>query len=179
MSYKKYKKRFNGATSDHAALFINFKLSSIPLLKKRNEEDNNPWPPVQKINNKVLRGRELPTFEKKVEEYFSNLSQDNANLLSPSELLDDFESHIVQAAANVASTETKRRPDWFTEAEQLLLKLIQQRNNAFKICMKNLSKENQAKLKIGRHNLKNDFNIRPKEAWEMVFKLMERFQKHH
>mmetsp|Transcript_18353 Transcript_18353/g.26078 ORF Transcript_18353/g.26078 Transcript_18353/m.26078 type:complete len:120 (-) Transcript_18353:72-431(-) len=62
---KNIKRRFNGATSDHAALFIDFELSSMPLLKKKAEKDNNPRPPVQKINNKVLRGRELPTFKKK------------------------------------------------------------------------------------------------------------------
>ena len=65
--------------------------------------------------------------------------------------------------------------------------------------MKNPSVENQANLKKARHNLlpekwkgkwqwqytyaskcqKNDFIIKPKEAWEMVFILMEGFQKHH
>ena len=142
---KNIKPKFNSTTSNHAALLIDFQLSSTPLLKKKEEKSDNPMPPAKKIDNKVLRGREPPIKKKKVEEYFSNLSPENATLLSPSELLDDFESHIVQSAVDVASKETKRRPDWFTEAKQLPLDLIQQRNEAFKMCMKSPSEENQAK----------------------------------
>ena len=39
---KNIKRRFNGATSDHAALFIDFELSSIPLLKKKAEKNDPP-----------------------------------------------------------------------------------------------------------------------------------------
>ena len=97
---------------------------------------------------------------------------------------------MVQAATDIAKLK-QSRPDWFTEAEQLLLDLIQQRNNAFKLCMKQPYEENQKKLKETRHNSSmknakpNDNGNTPtpirvkKLTLEMVFKLMEAFQNHH
>ena len=50
----------------------------------------------------------------------------------PSELLDKFENHIAETALDVAASETRNRPEWFTEAEQTLINAIQARNDAFK-----------------------------------------------
>jgi predicted DNA binding CopG/RHH family protein len=93
----------------------------------------------------------------------------------------------------------KFRPDWFTESEKILLDAIEKRNNAFKAHIKHPSESNQINLREARHHLlrikrkakrqwqfayaskckKADFVVKPKEAWDMVFKLMEGFQKHH
>ncbi len=87
----------------------------------------------------------------------------------------------------------------FTEAEHTVINLIDNRNWAFKTYVKQPSEENHQKLKEARHQLlkekrkakrqwqfayakkckKPDFVINPKEAWSMIFKLMEGFQKHH
>ena len=104
----------------------------------------------KKSTIKSSEERSYQLFLKKVEEYFTNPSSESATLLSPSELLEDFEKHIVQSATEVATTETKRRADWFTEAEQLLLDLISKRNEAFKLAMKKTSQENQQKPKETR-----------------------------
>ncbi len=118
------KRRFDGATSDHAALFIEFHLPKMVKKKKKTPEiekkksDVDAPPPVQKINNNILRNKELPNFQKKVNEYFSNLQPEKAELLSPSELLDKFEEHIFQAAHEVATREQKKRPDWFTKRKK-------------------------------------------------------------
>jgi len=77
---------------------------------EKNKSDIDAPPPVQKINNNILRNEELPNFQKKINEYFSNLQPEKAELLSPSELLDEFEEHIVQAAHDVAAREPKKTP---------------------------------------------------------------------
>jgi len=46
---------------------------------------------------------------------------------TPSELIDEFENHIAEAAFEVAASETKIRPDWFTEAEQILIDAIEKK----------------------------------------------------
>mgnify|MGYP000952593148 CR=1 FL=1 len=58
---------------------------------------------------------------------------------TPSELLDEFENHIAETAFDVAASETRKRPDWFTEAEQTLIDAIQTRNDAFKKLLKHPS----------------------------------------
>ena len=113
--------------------------------------------------------------------------------------MNEFEDFIVQTAEDVASTERRFRPDWFTEAETTLLELISKRNEAFKNYVKRPINENLLILKEARHNLlrekrkakrewqrlfaekcqNHDFKDNPKEAWNMVFKLMEGFQSHH
>ena len=114
--------------------------------------------------------------------------------------LDDFEEHlVVQSALNIAAKVKKSRPDWFTESEKALLDAIEKRNNAFKAHIKHPSESNQTNLHEARHHLlcikckakrqrqfaytskckKADFIAKPKEAWDMVFKLMKGFQKHH
>ena len=169
-------------------------------MKLRNPMPMHPTPPRdQKINNNILRNQELPNFQKKINEYLENLQPEKVELLSPSDLLNDFEEHIVQSALDVAAREEKVRPDWFTESEKILLDAIEKRNNAFKNNIKHPTESNQNKLREARHHLlrekrkakrqwqyayaskckKNDFAINPKEAWDMVFKLMEGFQKHH
>jgi hypothetical protein len=77
--------------------------------------------------------------------------------------------------------------------------LIKARNVAYEVFVNNPSDDNQHKLKEARHALLRskrkakrkwqlefamkcqnlDFKINPKDAWKMVFKLMEGFQSHH
>ena len=191
------KRRFDGATSDHAALQIDFHLLNTPLLRK--ETTKKDFVPTPTIDNKILRNQELSNFQKGVKSFFDNLQPESAIFQSPSDLLDSFESHIVQTAVDVAARQKKKRPDWFSESEQNLIALIEKRNQAFKLCMKQPSIENQNHLRETRRELlrqkraakrhwqftyasqckKADFLISPKEAWSMIFKLMEGFQSHH
>ena len=195
------KRKFDGAPSDHAAVMIDFKLISSPILKTKNQEKGKKADPIpkKKIDNNILRNKELPNFKKRVEEFFENLSLQTTMFSTPSELIDEFESHIAEAAFEVAAAETKTRPDWFTEAEQVLIDAIEKRNIAFKNHLKHPSELNKQTLREARHHLlrekrkakrqwqlayaarckKKDFCVHPKEAWQMVFRLMEGFQKHH
>jgi len=113
--------------------------------------------------------------------------------------MDDFEEHVKSAALEVAPAEVRHRPDWFTEVEEILMKFIDSRNQAFKANMKHPSTENLQALKQARHTLlrekrrakrqwqleyankckKSDFCLSPKDAWKMVFNLMEGFTTHH
>ena len=63
-----------------------------------------------KINNNLLRNKELSNFQKKVDEYFTNLSTEDAIHLPPSELLENFESYIADAAFDVAGTKKETTP---------------------------------------------------------------------
>ena len=144
------KRRFDGATSDHAALLIEFHLLNGPLLKKRPPKSDGM--PIKKIDNNALRNKHAGLFKTKVDEYFNNLSE-KVTFLTPSELLENFEDHITTAARDVAASEVKSRPDWFTEAEEDLLNLIEKRNDAFKKYMKHPTEENHQLLKQTRHAL--------------------------
>jgi hypothetical protein len=191
------KRKFDGATSDHAALSIHFQLPNGPLLKKKTPKEDAP--PVQKTDNNILRNKQLQNFKNKVDEFFNNLSPEESLLLSPSDILDNFEKHIYQAAYDLAASECRKRPDWFTESEETLLEAIQDRNAAFKCFVKHPSETTRQNLREARHRLlrikriakrkwqfeyaskcqKSDFCLKPKDAWNMVFKLMEGFTSHH
>ncbi len=115
------------------------------------------------------------------------------------ELIQLFENHIVEAAKEVAEKEVTSKPDWFTASEDTLIKLIHIRNEALKNFMEKGTAETQENLRETRRNLlrekrkakrkwqfnfaencqKKDFRSNPKEAWQMVFRLMDGFQKHH
>lgn len=73
--------------------------------------------------------------------------------LTPSKLLDEFEARIVKCANKVASTQSRSRSDWFSQAEYILINSIDKRNEAFKNFMKKPSEEYHQVLKIMRHNL--------------------------
>jgi hypothetical protein len=193
------KRKFNGTHSDHAALLIEFQLASDPVIKSRKKESNADRPPPKKIDNAILRRKEIKNFKNKISDFLNNLTPDDFNLLSTNDLLNKFEESVVDTATELAEREIKKRPDWFTESEDLLIELIGIRNNAFKKCLKSPSEENTMKLREARHHLlrekrkakrkwqyqyaekcrKKDFILNPKEAWSMVFKLMEGYQKHH
>jgi hypothetical protein len=152
----------------------------------------------KKVDNDTLRNKELKNFQKKVDEFFNNLSEPDL-FSTPSDLINDFEEHITSAAVDVAPAKIRQRPDWFTEAEELLMQCIDARNQAFKNHLKHPSTENHQALKEARHTLlrekrkakrqwqyeyaskckKNDFCLKPKDAWKMVFSLMEGFSTHH
>jgi hypothetical protein len=74
------------------------------------------------------------------------LSFDSAVDLIPSELVDDLEKHTVKKANEVASTEVRKRLDWFSEAEETLIDLTEKRNLAFKEYVKQPSEENHQRL---------------------------------
>ena len=193
------KRKSDGAPSDHAAIAIDFHLLNGPLLKnkegkKSGEIENKP----PKVDNNILRKKEIKNFQKKVDEFFDNLSELSI-FSTPSELMDDFKEHFKSAALEVAPAEVRHRPDWFTEAEEILMKCIDSRNQAFKAHMKHPSTENLQALNQARHTLlcekrrakrqwqleyaskckKSDFCLSPKDAWKMVFNLMEGFTTHH
>jgi hypothetical protein len=116
----------------------------------------------------------------------------------PSEWLDNLENHIVKKVNEVANTEVKMRPDWFSESEYVLINLINKRNQVFKMFIKQLSEPKHQIPREARHQKlrekrkakrqwpftyakrckKADFAINLKEASSMVFKLMDGFQKH-
>ncbi len=118
---------------------------------------------------------------------------------NPSDVIDNFHKQIYESAKQTAEKPTKHRPDWLTESEVPLLALIEERNNAFKKHMKQGSEESHQKLKEARSNLrkgkkkakctwqstfaqkcrKQDLQEKSKEAWKMIFKLMEGFQGHY
>jgi hypothetical protein len=66
------KRKFDGAHSHHAALCIDFYFLTSPLLKKKKDPQSNPKP-TMKLNNTILRGKELSNFQKKVNEFFDEL----------------------------------------------------------------------------------------------------------
>ncbi len=84
-------------------------------------------------------------------DFFDELSFDSAVHLSPSELLDDLRAHIIKKANEKANIEVRTRPDWFSEAEQELIDLINEKSQVFKAFVKQPSEENQKKLKGTRH----------------------------
>ncbi len=86
-------------------------------------------------------------------DFFTNLSAECAIYLPPSELIDNFEKHIMSAAMELALSDNRKWPDWFSEAEDLLLDLIDNRNTAYKVLMKNPSETNHQKLKTARKYL--------------------------
>ena len=193
------KRKFNGTHSDHAALLIEFQLASDSVIKNPKKDRSANSEPPKKIDNAILRKKEKENFKKKISDFLNNLTPDDLNLLSTNDLLNKFEEYVVETATELAEREIKKRPDWFSESEDLLIELIGIRNNAFKKCLKCPSEENTKKLRDARHHLlrekrrakrkwqyqyaekckKKDFILNPKEAWNMVFKLMEGYQKHH
>ncbi len=93
------KRRFNGATSDHAAVCIKFYFLKAPLLKKRGVPAKKSA--SKKINNAALRTTKRSIFQKKVNEFFQKLTPELAIYSSPSILLDKFEKHIVKNTLEV------------------------------------------------------------------------------
>jgi hypothetical protein len=122
------------------------------MLRKK-KDTRPPDKPTVKLDNAILRGAGPSNFQEKVNEFFERLPLESAIHLTPSKLLDDLEAHIVKKANEEASTETKKRPDWFSEAEEVLIELISKRNLAFKNFIKQPSEENGQKLKEARHQL--------------------------
>jgi len=94
---------------------------------------------------------------------------------------------------------TWRHPDWFTQDENTLLKLIKDHNTAFKISLSNQTNESRdnlwttrAKLQAAKRKAKRswqwqfankcqceNFQTDPKSAWDTVFQLIEGFNGHH
>jgi hypothetical protein len=74
------------------------------------------------------------------------LPLDCAIHLPPSELIHNFEKHIVKVAKELAQSDNRKRPDWFSEAEALLIDLINNKNCAYK----NPSESNHQRLKAAR-----------------------------
>ena len=80
------------------------------MLKKK-KDTRPPDKPTVKLYNAILRGTGLSNFQEKVNEFFERLPLESAIHLTPSELLDNLEEHIVKKANEIASTEKKNRPD--------------------------------------------------------------------
>ena len=115
-----------------------FQNPNCPLLKKKTPKEDTPT--IKEIDNKILRNKQLQNFKNKVSQYFDNLSSsEDAQFLSASEILENFENHIYEAAFEVAASETRKQPDWFTESKETLIEAIQARNNAFECFIKHPS----------------------------------------
>lgn len=85
-----------------------------------------------KIDNAILRGTELSNFQEKLNKFLKKLPFESTIHLTPSELLNKLEAHIVKKANEVASTEIKKWLDWFSEAEKALIESINKSNLAIK-----------------------------------------------
>ncbi len=64
--------------------------------------------------------------------------------------MSEFEDFIVQAAKEVASAERQTWPNCFTQAENLLMDLINKKNDAFKNYVKRLTNENHLPFNFKR-----------------------------
>jgi hypothetical protein len=113
------KRKFNGVNSDHVAMPIEFKLLNTPF--KRNNQQRNQIirEPTPKIDNYILKGEGLSSFQTSVNNFFANLSPTDAIFHPPSEILDNFEKHIVECAKNSALTQKRSRPDWFSKMNKI------------------------------------------------------------
>ena len=100
------KRKFNGAHSDHAALLMEFQLASDPVVKspKKRDRDTDNKPP-KKIDNAILRKKEIENFRNKISNFLNNLTSDDLNLLSTNDLLNKFEEYVVEAATELAERE--------------------------------------------------------------------------
>jgi len=127
------------------------------------------------------------------------LKPESVNFQSPSDLLDSFESHIVQTAVDVAARQKRNDQTGSQNQSKISLTLSKKETKPSNSAWNNHLIENQNHLRETRRELlrqkraakrhwqltyasqckKVDFLISPKEAWSMVFKLMEGFQSHH
>ena len=85
--------------------------------------------------------------------------------MSPNDLLNNFEQYIVDTATELVEKEIRKRPDWFTESQDILLELINERNIAFKNRLKCPFEENSNKLREARHQLLRE-KRKAKRKWQ-------------
>jgi len=111
---------------DHAAFCIFFELS---------ERCPDP-PPKIRIDNFILRYSQKSKFQERASEFFQVLDPTTATNATNDELLQLFEKHIAKAAKEAAEQPISFKADWFSTSEQILMELIQKRNNALKRFMK-------------------------------------------
>ena len=88
---------------------------TTPLQKSKSKEEIITDLPI-KLDNTILRNKELTNFKKKLNESFGNLSPDTASVLSANDLLNKFEEHIVEKATEDAAREVRKRLNWFSKA---------------------------------------------------------------
>ena len=124
-----------------------------------NLPKNRQCHPQKKRNRKL---------QKKSATSLITLTSDDLHLLSTNDLLKKFEEYVVEAATELAEKEIKKRPNWFSESEDLLIKLIGIRNNAFKTCLKCSSEDKTKKLRDARHHLLRE-KRRAKRKWQYQY----------
>jgi len=118
--------------------------------------------------------------------------------LSPSEAIPKLDSFIVNWAKEVAETEIKTHPNWFTIQEindaphQTLKPCVQtipnlkywreplqiQKLTLSPTKNKETSKEKMASFLVN-HCQREQFKDEPKATWNIVFKIIEGFNTHH
>jgi hypothetical protein len=118
------KRKFNGAVSDHVALLVEYHLLNSSLLKNNQKKKATVEQRTRKFHAARLWSIRIPGKHK--------LTPSDAIYLTPSDILNNFENHIVMFAKEAATTQTRTRPDWFSQAEHTLVELINKRNEAFK-----------------------------------------------
>jgi hypothetical protein len=159
-----------------------YNLISTPLLKNERENKKNS----EVINDFALRTKELSNYQWKIIEYLDNkLTAEVANFLTTDQM-HEFEESIIQAAKDLASTERCTHPNWFTQAEEVIVELTRKRNEALKDYITRPTDENHLILtetcpKYLRRNIwqllfaeqcqNKNFKENHKEAWSMFFEI--------
>lgn len=159
--------------SDHCAIFI--KLRVMKRLKRKT----NPRQRLLNLDYSLLRNQQ--TRELLCEEFIRN-TQDATNL-SHSE----FVSAVKKATATTLPKKNRVQPDWFSAKQDILIPLIENRNNCMKNVMHRRTRQNSSKLRQSRKvlkldikNAKNDWikhqcqninNFGTKGAWDAIKQL--------
>jgi len=141
-------------------------------------------------------------FKEKIVVYINSIEAnevESMTTLSPSETLSKFESFVVNCAKEVAETEIKTHPDWFTQSKKSMFYHNKIWNCDYKQHLISNTEENHSKLKSTHSTLqcikrqakrkwqsfladccqRKEFKDDPKAIWNIVFKIIEGFNAHH
>ena len=114
---------------------------------------------VLKIDNNYLQLAGNATFKEKISDFINEITEGNENeneISTPQHLLKKFETYIMKTAKLVAEKEVRHKPDWFTQAEQILSIHIELRNKAQKRYSNDPSEQNRNKLRDTQASLQRE-----------------------
>ena len=142
--------KMNGVPGDHAAISLkiilpNFKF--VPLNKRTSTKNE-----AKMINNKLLRELYVGNFKSSINDFIKQIEKEKTKSSLPilphptPEDLEQLERFITNKAKELAEEMTWQHPDWFTQDENILLKLIKDHNTAFKISLSNQTNESRDSL---------------------------------
>jgi len=193
----------DGAPSDQAALALKMKLPNFKFISK--EKRNTTTKETKRINNKLWHEACSIVFKETIVEYIKSWIKlwKNNPLPSPSQgqtnKLESFEQYIVEIAKTLAEEATRHHPDWFTQAEKLIMEHIKEWNKDSKEHMENKSQESKTRMRNARAKLQTakrrakckwqwyfadkckceSFKTDPKSSWNILFQLIKGFEGHH